>query len=249
MRVLLIEDDPATAQAMELMLKSEGFNCYTTDLGQEGIDLAKLYDYDIILLDLNLPDISGFEVIKQLKTGKITTPIMVVSGLAAIEDKVKALNMGACDYMTKPFHKDEMVARIKAVVRRSHGHADSLITVGDLTVNIDNQQVKIEKNHVRLTPTEYKILEVLALRKGRLVTKEMLLDDIYGDRRKDEPDFKIINVLVSHMRSKLRLISGGQHFIETVWGRGFVLCEAFDRENCFYSPVKLNPVPAVEVAP
>lgn len=114
MRVLLIEDDSATAQSIELMLQSEGFNVYKTDLGEEGVDLGKIYDYDIILLDLNLPDMSGYEVLKTLRVSKVQTPILILSGLAGIEDKVRGLGFGADDYMTKPFHKDELVARIHA---------------------------------------------------------------------------------------------------------------------------------------
>src|SRR3984885_2975666 len=116
MRVLLIGDDSATSQSFEFMLKSEGFNIYTTDLGEEGIDLGKIYDYDIILLDLNLPDMSGFEVLRSLRVSKVKTPILILSGLAGIEDKVRGLGFGADDYMTKPFHKDELVARIHAIV-------------------------------------------------------------------------------------------------------------------------------------
>ena len=123
MRVLLIEDDSATAQSIELMLKSESFNVYTTDLGEEGIDLGKIYDYDIILLDLNLPDVSGFDVLRKLRVSKVKSPVLILSGLVAIEDKIKGLGYGADDYMTKPFHKDELVARIQALVRRSKGHA------------------------------------------------------------------------------------------------------------------------------
>src|ERR1700681_3235732 len=98
MRVLLIEDDSATARSIELMLKSEGFNVYTTDLGEEGVDLGKLYDYDIILLDLNLPDVSGFEVLRTLRVSKVRTPILILSGLGSIEDRVKGLGFGADDY-------------------------------------------------------------------------------------------------------------------------------------------------------
>src|SRR5918997_3468293 len=137
MRVLLIEDDSATAQSIELMLKSEGFNVYTTDLGEEGIDLGKIYDYDLILLDLNLPDMSGMEVLRQLRVGKINTPIMILSGTTEIDTKVKTLGGGADDYMTKPFHKDELIARAHAVIRRSKGHAQSVIKTGDVTVNLD----------------------------------------------------------------------------------------------------------------
>ena len=108
MRVLLIEDDSATAQSIELMLKSESFNVYTTDLGEEGVDLGKLYDYDIILLDLNLPDMSGYEVLRTLRLSKIKTPILILSGLAGIEDKVRGLGFGTDDYMTKPFSQHDL---------------------------------------------------------------------------------------------------------------------------------------------
>src|SRR5713226_8593732 len=125
MRVLLIEDDSATAQSIELMLKSENFNTYTTDLGEEGVDLGKIYDYDIILLDLNLPDISGYEVLRSLRSAKVVTPVLILSGLASIADKIRGLGLGADDYLSKPFHKDELIARIHARVRRSKGHAKS----------------------------------------------------------------------------------------------------------------------------
>src|SRR5438309_10533049 len=108
MRILLVEDEATVAQSIELMLKSENFNTYSTDLGEEGIDLGKLYDYDIILLDLNLPDISGYEVLQKLRVAKVRTPILILSGIAGIEDRVRALGFGADDYMTKPFHKDEL---------------------------------------------------------------------------------------------------------------------------------------------
>jgi two-component system, cell cycle response regulator CtrA len=139
MRVLLIEDDSATAQSIELMLKSESFSVYTTGSGEEGIDLGKLYEYDIILLDINLPDVSGYEVLRALRVAKVRTPILIISGLAGLDDKVKGLGFGADDYLTKPFHKDELVARIQAVVRRSKGHAQSVITTGDLVVNLDQK--------------------------------------------------------------------------------------------------------------
>src|SRR5471032_2976148 len=144
MRVLLIEDDSATAQSIELMLKSESFNVYTTDLGEEGVDLGKIYDYDIILLDLNLPDMSGFEVLRSLRVAKVKTPILILSGIAGVGNKVKGLGLSADDYMTKPLHKDELVARIHAIVRRSQGHAQSVVQTGDLIVNLDQKTVEID---------------------------------------------------------------------------------------------------------
>jgi len=223
MRVLLIEDDASVAQSVELMLKSESFNTYTTDLGEEGIDLGKLYDYDIILLDLTLPDISGYEVLRSLRASKIKTPILILSGMAGIEDKVKGLGFGADDYLTKPFHKDELVARIQAIVRRSKGHAQSVITTDDLVVNLDEKTTSVAGNRVHLTGKEYGLLELLALRKGSTLTKEMILSHLYGGM--DEPELKIIDVFICKLRRKLANASGGKNYIETVWGRGYMLRE------------------------
>jgi two-component system, cell cycle response regulator CtrA len=228
MRVLLIEDDSGTAQSIELILKSESFNVYTTDLGEEGIDLGKVYDYDIILLDLNLPDMSGFEVLRSLRVSKVTTPTLIISGLAGIEDKVKGFGSGADDYMTKPFHKDELVARIHAIVRRSKGHAESLVQSGDLVVNLDSKTVEVDGARVHLTGKEYQMLELLALRKGMTLTKEMFLNHLYGGM--DEPELKIIDVFMCKLRRKLANASGGKNYVETMWGRGYVLRHPTEEE-------------------
>ena len=228
MRVLVVEDDSATAQSIELMLKSESFNVYTTDLGEEGIDLGKIYDYDIILLDLNLPDMSGFEVLRSLRVSKVRTPILVLSGLAGIEDKVRGFGFGADGYMTKPFHKDELVARIHAIVRRSKGHAQSVIQIDDLTVNLDTKTVAVNGTHVHLTGKEYQMLELLSLRKGATLTKEMFLNHLYGGM--DEPELKIIDVFICKLRKKLANASGGKNYIETIWGRGYVVRDLVDEE-------------------
>jgi two-component system cell cycle response regulator CtrA len=223
MRVLLIEDDTATAQSIDLMLKAEGFNVYATDFGEEGADLGKLYDYEIILLDLNLPDMSGFEVLRTLRVAKIKTPVLILSGLMGIEYKVKGLGVGADDYMTKPFHKDELIARIHALVRRSRGHSQSVVQTGDLTVNLDQKSVDVGGVRVHLTGKEYQLLEILSLRKGSTLTKELFLSQLYGGM--DEPDMKIIDVFVCKLRKKLANASGGKNYIETLWGRGYVLRE------------------------
>lgn len=229
MRVLLVEDDSATAQSIELMLKSESFNVYTTDLGEEGTDLGKIYDYDIILLDLNLPDMSGYEVLRTLRLSKVQTPIMIISGLAGIEDKVRGLGFGADDYLTKPFHKDELVARIHAIVRRSKGHAHSKIEIGDLSINLDTKTVEVKGNRTHLTSKEYQMIELLALRRGSTLTKEMFLNHLYGGM--DEPELKIIDVFICKLRKKISIATGGKNYIETVWGRGYVLREPRDDQT------------------
>ncbi|MFT6772832.1 MAG: two-component system cell cycle response regulator CtrA [Paracoccaceae bacterium] len=221
MRVLLIEDDPATAQSIELMLRNANLNVYTTDLGEEGIDLAKLYDYDLILLDLNLPDITGYDVLKKLRLAKVDTPILILSGLDETENKIKGFGFGADDYLTKPFNREELVARIHAIVRRSKGHAQSVIETGKVKVNLDAKTVEVERKPVHLTGKEYQMLELLSLRKGTTLTKEMFLNHLYGGM--DEPELKIIDVFICKLRKKLSTATGGENYIETVWGRGYVL--------------------------
>ncbi len=226
MRVLLIEDDSAMARSIELMLRSEGLNVYTTDLGEEGIDLGKLYDYDIIVLDLQLPDMSGFEVLKALRVAKVQTPVLILSGVSEMDSKVRALGFGADDYVTKPFHREELVARIHAIVRRSKGHSQSVIRTGKLSVNLDAKTVEVDSARVHLTGKEYAMLELLSLRKGTTLTKEMFLNHLYGGM--DEPELKIIDVFICKLRKKLSLACEGENYIETVWGRGYVLRDPND---------------------
>ncbi len=221
MRVLLVEDDESTAKSLELMLGSEGFNVYCTDLGEEGLDLGKLYDYDIIILDLNLPDMHGYDVLKKLRLAKVETPILILSGMKEPDDKVKGLVFGADDYLTKPFDKAELVAHINAIVRRSKGHAQSIIKTGRLSVNLDTRAVEVDDEPIHLTGKEYGILELLSLRKSTTLTKEMFLNHLYGGM--DEPELKIIDVFVCKLRKKIASATGGDHYIETVWGRGYVL--------------------------
>jgi len=221
MRILLIEDDPATSKSIELMLGHANFNVYTTDLGEEGINLAKLYDYDLILLDLVLPDINGHVVLRQLRVARIDTPILILSGETDTENKMRGFGSGADDYLTKPFHREELIARIHAIIRRSKGHSQSIIKTGDIEVNLDGKTVEVRGNTVHLTGKEYQMLELLSLRKGTTLTKEMFLNHLYGGM--DEPELKIIDVFICKLRKKLSEATGRENHIETVWGRGYVL--------------------------
>jgi two-component system cell cycle response regulator CtrA len=221
MRVLLVEDDPATAQSLQLMLESEKMVVDATDLGEDGLEIGKLYDYDIIILDLMLPDIDGIEVLRRLRDARVETPVLILSGLTDADDKVKGLGTGADDYLTKPFNKAELMARIQAIVRRSKGHAQSIIRTGKLAVNLDSHTVEVDSRHVHLTGKEYGILELLSLRKGTTLTKEMFLNHLYGGM--DEPELKIIDVFICKLRKKLGNATGGENYIETIWGQGYVL--------------------------
>jgi two-component system, cell cycle response regulator CtrA len=221
MRVLLVEDDPTTSKSIELMLTHANLNVYCTDMGEDGVDLAKLYDYDLILLDLNLPDMSGHEVLRQVRQARVETPILILSGSDDTENKLKGFGFGADDYLTKPFHREELVARIHAIIRRSKGHSQSVIRTGQVSVNLDAKTVDVEGKTVHLTGKEYQMLELLSLRKGTTLTKEMFLNHLYGGM--DEPELKIIDVFICKLRKKLAEATGGANYIETVWGRGYVL--------------------------
>lgn len=221
MRILLVEDDPTTSKSIELMLSHANLNVYTTDLGEEGIDLAKLYDYDLILLDLGLPDMNGHDVLRQLRLARVDTPILILSGADDTDNKIKGFGFGADDYLTKPFHREELVARIHAIIRRSKGHSQSIIRTGKIEVNLDAKTVSVGGKPVHLTGKEYQMLELLSLRKGTTLTKEMFLNHLYGGM--DEPELKIIDVFICKLRKKLANATDGDNYIETVWGRGYVL--------------------------
>ena len=216
----VIEDDSSAAKSIELMLKSEGYIVDVTDQGEDGLEIGKIYDYDIIILDLMLPDMDGYEVLKRMRAGKVNTPILILSGLAELDNKIKGLGIGADDYLTKPFDKRELVARIQAIVRRSQGHAQSKITTGQVVVNLDSRTVDVDGKPLHLTGKEYGILELLSLRKGTTLTKEMFLNHLYGGM--DEPEVKIIDVFICKLRKKIEQMTG-ENYIETVWGRGYVL--------------------------
>jgi len=221
MRVLLIEDDRMMARSIELMLAACGFIVETTESGEDGVELAQIYDYDVVVLDLSLPDMSGQDVLRALRDRRNAAPVVVLSGTAEVGVKVKALGLGADDYMTKPFHREELVARLRAVIRRAQGHAQSQIIVGDLVLDLETRIVLVNGVRVHLTGREHQMLELLALRRGRPVSKDVFLAGLYGGM--DEPGPKIIDVFMCKLRKKLAPATDGRHVIETVWGGGYVL--------------------------
>ena len=234
MRVLLIEDDSSISKTIELMLKSEGCVIDATDLGEDGLEIGKLYDYDIIILDLKLPDMDGYDVLKRFRAAKVNTPILILSGMSEPTDKVKGLGFGADDYLTKPFDRAELMARINAIVRRSKGHAQPVIQTGRLTVNLETQTAYVDDKILPLSNKEYAIIELLSLRKSVTITKEMFLNHLYGGL--DEPELKIVDVFICKLRKKLAAATGTEKYIETVWGRGYVLRDPDDSAKVSKKP-------------
>jgi two-component system cell cycle response regulator CtrA len=220
MRVLSVEDDRATSDSIALMLRSESYVCDTAELGEDGLEIAKLYDYDIILLDLMLPDMDGLEVLRRLRMAKIQTPVVILTGLAEMTPRIKGFGQGADDYLVKPVDKRELLARIQAIVRRTKGHCNSIIEIGRISINIHTRAVAVDGQPLHLTQKEYCILELLALRRGMVQTKEALMNHLYGGS--EEPGFKIVDVFLCKLRKKLLAVCG-ESYIETQWGRGYVL--------------------------
>lgn len=221
MRVLLVEDDPTTRHSIELMLRKEQWVVDSTHLGEDGLEIGKLYEYDIIILDMMLPDMDGLDLLRALRAARVETPVLILSGLTDSDRKVRSLGVGADDYLTKPFERAELIARIQAIVRRSKGHAQPVVKVGDLEVNLEAHTASLNGAALHLTGKEFAILELLAMRKGTTLTKEQFLNHLYGGI--DEPELKIIDVFVCKLRKKIANLSNGDNYIETVWGRGYVL--------------------------
>jgi two-component system cell cycle response regulator CtrA len=227
MRVLLVEEDLLAARGITLMLKAAGAVVDQTDSGEDALELLRHYEYDIVLLDLALPDIEGFEVVRRMRVARNDTPVLVLSGLTMPQARVKALSLGADDFITKPFDKAELLARMQAIVRRSKGFSQPTVRLGRLELNLDSREVLVDGRDVHLTGKEYSILELLVLRKGMVLTKEAFLNHLYGGM--DEPEVKIIDVFVCKLRKKLAR-AGADGIIGTVWGRGYMIRESATQE-------------------
>lgn len=223
MHVLVIEDDRIVNQNIVILLRREGIIAESVYSGREGLELLKLYEYDLVVLDLMLPDLPGADVLKQMRQSNNMTPVLILSGINMPTKKVECFSVGADDYMTKPYDRSELVARVKAIVRRSRGLADNIIKIGRMTINLNTKKVFIDNTLLPLTSKEYALVELLALKKGGTVSKESFLSQIYGGM--DEPEIKIIDVFLCKIRQKIKKITGDETYIHTVWGRGYTLEE------------------------
>ena len=223
MHILLIEDDRAMSQNISLLLKRAGMIVESALLAKDGLELLKIYEYDLIILDLMLPDMTGADVLRSIRASGIKTPVLVLSAIELANKKVECLSCGADDYVNKPFNADELVARVNAIVRRSKGHAESTVSVGKMVIDLNTKVVTVADKVLPLTAKEYALIELLALKKGATVSKEQFLNHLYNGM--DEPEVKIIDVFFCKIRSKIKELSGGEDYITTVWGRGYILQE------------------------
>ncbi len=221
MRALLVDDDSACLNLLKSALASQGFLIEQVETGEEALDVVKLYDFDVMILELELPDMDGCQLVRRMRAADINLPVMVLSRQDQKQAKIDVLNAGADDYLTKPFDADELTVRLRTMIRRSKGHAASIIQIGRMAIDLNARTVAIDDKPLNVTAKEYSILELLALRRGMTLTKETFLDHLYGGM--DEPEQKIIDVFICKLRKKIATISGQQTPIRTIWGRGYTL--------------------------
>ena len=234
MRILLVEDDRAVTQVVVAALKAASMVVDAVSTGEEALEYCRLYDFDMVVLDLSLPDMEGYDVIRRLRAARLSTPVLILSETASPQARIKGFAAGADDAVTKPFDAGELVARIQAVVRRAKGFSQSNLTVGELTLNLGSREATVAGTPIHLTGKEYAILELLMLRKGMVLTKEAFLNHLYGGM--DEPEVKIIDVFICKLRKKLAQ-AGADNVIGTVWGRGYMMRDPAAKAQAAAAPV------------
>ncbi len=220
MKILIIEDEKRLAGIIKQGLEENSFAVDLSHDGEEGLYMAETYPYDAVLLDITLPGKDGLTVLNELRSGKIDVPVLMITARGELGDKIKGLNRGADDYIAKPFDFPELLARIKSVIRRAKGKPSPLIVIDDLTIDSNSRTVKRAGAEVRLSATEYGILEYLALNAGRVISRTELTDHVYGTD--SDRDSNVIDVYIRYLRRKLE--SGfDRPLIHTVRGAGYVL--------------------------
>lgn len=219
MKILLIEDDDNLREVLEKRLKEEGFVVESADNGEDGLYLGKEFEYDLAIIDLGLPKVSGMEVIQTLRDEELSYPILVLTARGSWQDKVMGLDAGADDYLVKPFHFPELLARVNALVRRSAGFSTPELICGYVTLNTTTGEVKSNDKIIDLTSYEYKVLEYLMMHQGKVVSKSTLTEHIY--HQDYDRDSNVIEVFVGRLRRKIQLKESKQKVIETLRGRGY----------------------------
>ncbi len=238
MRVLMVEDEVPSNRSLVQALRDNGAVVEQVDTGEEALEMIRHYDFDIVMLELTLADMEGYEVVRRMRAARMDTPVLMLSEQVRPQARVKAFAIGADDFITKPYDLSECVARMQAVVRRAKGFSQSTLQIGELQLSLDSRSVSVAGRPVHLTGKEYAILELLVMRKGMVLTKEVFLNHLYGGM--DEPEVKIIDVFICKLRKKLA-DAGARSVIGTVWGRGYTVRDV--------APVAANAAPAIRAEP
>ena len=219
---MIIEDEKDLVRVLKRGLEENSFTVETAYDGEEGLYLAENFPYDAIVLDLMLPGIQGFQILERLRQSKKDVPVIVLTAKGDVEERVKGLNLGADDYMVKPFNFSELIARLRAVLRRHKGSSSSSIEIADLKIDMNSNTVYRGGKEIKLTAKEYKILEYLALNRGKVISRTELLEHIYDIN--SDPDSNVIDVYINYLRKKLDK-GFEKKLIHTVRGAGYILKE------------------------
>ncbi|WP_343605663.1 response regulator transcription factor [Fluviicola sp.] len=225
MKVLIVEDEPEMLESIERALKQENAVVESASNLQDALDKALIYEYDCILLDVNLPDGSGLELLQELKNHNKSEGVLIISARNSLDDKLEGLNLGADDYLTKPFHFSELIARIRSIIRRKKFDGNSLVEIGNIQVDVTNQTVVISGKPVTLNRKEFAILMYLISNKGRLVHKTALAEHVWGDNIDESDNFEFIYSQIKNLRKKMNDLESGIE-IQSIYGVGYKLIES-----------------------
>ena len=222
MKILIIEDEPSLRELVSRSLEKERYVVETASDLESAMEKVELYDYDCILLDIMLPDGSGFEILQSLKTLRKKENVIIISAKDSLEDKILGLDLGADDFLPKPFHLAELTARVKSVLRRKHRDGENCITLGNVSLYPDNFRVSVEGNLLELSRKEYDILHYFMNRPNRMVNKNMLAESVWGDHIDQVDNFDFIYAQIKNLRKKLKQADASIE-IKAVYGFGYKL--------------------------
>ena len=222
MKLLLVEDEKKIARNIKEKLQKEHYIVDCIHDGNQGLEMALVEEYDLILLDIMLPGMDGFTILQQLREAKIATPVLLLTARGAVEDKVKGLDFGADDYLTKPFSPAELLARIRALLRRNYDHRTSVLNAADLVLNPSTREVSRHKKIISLTPKEFAILEFLLYNKNHVLSRLTIAEHVWGDNFETMTNF--VDVHIKNLRQKIDK-NFSPKLIHTIRGIGYMLKE------------------------
>ncbi len=225
MKILVVEDELEMLESIERVLKQENAVVEKATNLHDALDKALIYEYDCILLDINLPDGSGLELLQELKKQNKSDGILILSARNSLDDKLEGLNLGADDYLTKPFHFSELIARVRSIVRRKKFGGNALLEIGNINVDVTNQAITIKNEAVVLNRKEFAILMYLISNKGRLISKAALAEHVWGDNIDESDSFEFIYSQIKNLRKKMNDLDSGIE-IQSIYGVGYKLIES-----------------------